>query len=45
MKISENSYTINQHGNLKIPSKGLIAMGLFVGMHLRVAFLTEDGER
>lgn len=32
MMISENSYTINQHGNLKIPSRELIAMGLFSGM-------------
>ena len=45
MMISENSYTINQHGNLKIPSRELIAMGLFAGMHVRVAFLTEDGEK
>ncbi len=45
MMISENSYTINQHGNLKIPSKELIAMGLLAGMHVRVAFLTEDGEK
>ena len=45
MMISENSYTINQHGNLTIPSRELIAMGLFAGMHVRVAFLTEDGEK
>ena len=45
MMISENSYTINQHGNLKIPSRELIAMGLFAGMHVRVAFLSEDGEK
>ncbi len=45
MKISETTYTINNHGNLKIPASVLIAMGLFAGMHVRVAFLTEDGEK
>lgn len=44
MKISETTYTINKHGNLKIPANELIAMGLHAGMHVRVAFLTEDGE-
>lgn len=45
MKISETTYTINGHGNLKIPANELIAMGLHAGMHVRVAFLTEDGEK
>ena len=45
MKISETTYTINNHGNLKIPASELIAMGLSAGMHVRVAFLTEDGEK
>ena len=44
MKISETTYTINKHGNLKIAANELTAMGLHAGMHVRVAFLTEDGE-
>lgn len=44
MKISETTYTINKHGNLKIAANELTAMGMHAGMHVRVAFLTEDGE-
>lgn len=44
MKISETTYTINNYGNLKIPAIDLSRMGLHPGMHVRVAFFSEDGE-
>lgn len=43
MKISETTYTVNQHGNLMIPKRTLSEMGLGPGNHVRVAYLSTDG--
>ena len=43
MQISEMTFTIDRHGSMKIPSAVLKEMGLFPGDHVRVAYLTQDG--
>lgn len=45
MKISETTYTVNKNGSLKIPSEAIQQMGLYPGSHVRVAYLTQDGEK
>lgn len=44
MQISESTFTVSQNGSLKIPSSVLREMGLFPGSHVRVAYLTHDGQ-
>lgn len=44
MKITEITYTVNQHGVLKIPQTEIAQIGLRPGDHVRVAFLSEDGD-
>ena len=44
MHISEITFTVNNHGALKIPAATLREMGLSPGNHVRVAYLTHDGE-
>lgn len=38
------TYTVNQHGVLKIPRETITGMGLYPGDTVRVAYLSEDGE-
>lgn len=44
MQISESTFTVSQNGSLKIPASVLREMGLFPGSHVRVAYLTHDGQ-
>ena len=44
MHISEITFTVNSHGSLKIPAATLREMGLSPGNHVRIAYLTHDGE-
>lgn len=44
LKILETTYTVNQHGVLKIPRETISEMGLYPGDPVRVAYLSEDGE-
>ena len=43
MKIAEMTFTVDSHGNVKIPAAVLSKMGLAPGDHVRVAYLTPDG--
>lgn len=45
MKISEITFTVNEGGSLRIPSHTLREMGIAPGDHVRVAYLTDNGER
>lgn len=44
MQISETTFTVSGSGSLKIPAALLREMGLFPGDHVRVAYLTQDGQ-
>lgn len=44
MKISETTYTVNKYGCLRFPAAIMQEMGLGPGSHVRVAYLTKDGE-
>ena len=43
--ITELVYTVNKQGSLKIPKDAIREMGLQAGDHVRVAFLSTDGEK
>lgn len=43
MHICEMMFTINKYGSMKIPASVLKEMGLHPGDHVRVAYLTQDG--
>lgn len=45
MRISESTFTVGNNGALKIPASVLREMGLFPGDHVRVAYLTCDGQK
>lgn len=45
MQISETVFTINDNGSLIIPDTVLREMGLGPGSHVRVAYLTHDGQQ
>lgn len=45
MKINETTYTVSQNGSLKIPAIVMRGMGLGPGDHVRVAYLSRDGEQ
>ena len=45
MKISEETYTIDNKGCLKIPSVHLQGMGMYPGEHIRVAYLADESEK
>ena len=45
MQLSEITFTVSRNGSLKIPASILQKMGLFPGSHVRVAYLTQDGQR
>lgn len=45
MRISEETYTVNKNGGLRIPAAAITKMGLKAGEHVRVAYLTSDGQR
>ncbi|MDO4315385.1 MAG: AbrB/MazE/SpoVT family DNA-binding domain-containing protein [Oscillospiraceae bacterium] len=44
MQITETTFTVSRSGNLKIPASVLREMGLFPGDHIRIAYLTHDGQ-
>jgi aspartate 1-decarboxylase len=44
MMLSETTYTVNQHGTLKISRRAISEMGLQSGDTVRVAYLTNDGQ-
>lgn len=44
MQLSETTFTVSRTGSLKIPAAILQRMGLFPGSHVRVAYLTHDGQ-
>lgn len=44
LKILETTYTVNQHGVLKIPRETITGMGLYPGDSVRVAYISEDSE-
>ena len=44
MQISETTFTVSRSGALKIPVAIIRAMGLGPGCHVRVAYLTRNGE-
>lgn len=44
MRILESTFTVGNNGALKIPASVLQEMGLFPGDHVRVAYLTHDGQ-
>lgn len=44
MRISESTFTVNINGALNIPASVLRKMGLLPGDHVRVAYLTKDGQ-
>lgn len=45
MQLSEIAFTVSRSGSLKIPASILQKMGLFPGSHIRIAYLTQDGQR
>jgi antitoxin component of MazEF toxin-antitoxin module len=45
LKISECTFTVSGNGSLKIPAAILRNMGLGPGSHVRVAYLTPDGQK
>lgn len=45
MKILEITFTVDNGGSLRIPSRTLREMGVAPGDHVRVAYLTDNGER
>lgn len=45
MQISETVFTINDSGSLIIPEAVLREMGLSPGSHVRIAYLTRDGQQ
>ena len=45
MRISESTFTVGSNGALKIPASVLREMGLLPGDHVRVAYLTCDGQK
>ena len=45
LKINETTYTVSQSGSLKIPAVVMRGMGLGPGDHVRVAYLSRDGEQ
>ena len=45
MKISEETYTVDSKGCLKIPSAHLQNMGMYPGEHIRVAYLADESEK
>ena len=46
MRIAEMTCTVSRNGSLKIiPDKTVSEMGLKAGDHIRVAYITDDGER
>ena len=45
MKISEETYTIDSNGCLKIPSAHLQSMGMYPGEHVRVAYLADESDK
>jgi len=44
MTIIETTYTVSQHGTLKISRKAISGMGLQPGDTVRVAYLSDDGQ-
>lgn len=44
MQISETTFTVSRNGSLKIPAEVIRDMGLGPGSHVRVAYLTHDGQ-
>lgn len=44
MQLSEITFTVSHNGSLKIPASVLQKMGLLPGNHVRVAYLTQDGQ-
>lgn len=45
MQILETTFTVSRNGSLKIPAAVLKEMGLNPGSHVRVAYLTHDGQK
>lgn len=45
MRISESTFTVGNNGALKIPASVLREMDLLPGNHVRVAYLTCDGQK
>lgn len=45
VKIAEATYTVNKYGCLKLPATVMREMGLGPGSHVRVAYLTRDGDK
>lgn len=45
MRILESTFTVGSNGALKIPTSVLQEMGLFPGDHVRIAYLTCDGQK
>lgn len=44
MMLSETTYTVNQHGTLRISRRAILEMGLRPRDTVRVAYLTNDGQ-
>lgn len=44
MQLSEITFTVSHNGSLKIPASVLQKMGLLPGNHVRIAYLTQDGQ-
>ena len=45
MRIAEMTCTVSHNGSLRIPGRTIAEMGLKAGDHIRIAYLTDDGEK